>query len=426
MKKPWMIIITLSFFMKLHIPSIALPSFGIEPSASYILVEAKTNLTILEQRADIGIRPASTTKIMTAILALEHGRLQDPMVVSQRAVFDIGPGGMHIGIKEGESTFTLEHMLNVMLIRSGNETANIIAENVGGTYGNFIELMNQKAIELGASNTFFVNPNGKDHLEAENDQLTTARDMATLARFAMNIPIFKEIVKKPSYRELPSTNFHDDWPILMNTNRLLLGKNQFPYEINGSQKHYVVTGIKTGYTSKAGGNLIASAKNDEGIELIVSVMNVKLVPDTFSYAQKLFEYGFKNISSQQIIQKNQVVKTISVEINGQQETLDLLAAEDLIIPLPSNIEMHHIDFTEHISQPTTENIQKGDVFGFLEAKKGESSLGSIHLLAARDLTRNPSSHSTKKVIPILPILSIGLVLIAISLRKLFRIRSNKL
>jgi serine-type D-Ala-D-Ala carboxypeptidase (penicillin-binding protein 5/6) len=102
MKKPWMILITLTFIIKLHIPSIALPSLGIEPSASYILVEAKTNLTILEQRADIRIRPASTTKIMTAILALEHGRLQDPMLVSQRAVFDIGPGGMHIGIKEGK------------------------------------------------------------------------------------------------------------------------------------------------------------------------------------------------------------------------------------------------------------------------------------------------------------------------------------
>ena len=253
-------------------------SFNIPEDVNYVLIDSETGAVIAEQNADVKIKPASLTKILTAIVALENGDLKQEMTVSQAAVNDIGRGGMNIGIMAGETGLTLENMLNVMLIKSANETANIIAENLAPSRSEYIDMMNKKAVEIGAVNTFYVNPSGKDTEKDDAPHLTTARDMAIMARYAMTIPEFRTIAATEYYHGMPaSTNKHaDGWDplVLRNTNKFLWYDNTYTYEVNEVEHEYTVTGMKTGYTSAAGNNLVISATGEDGMELICVVMHV--------------------------------------------------------------------------------------------------------------------------------------------------------
>jgi len=231
--------VTTAFAQPLDIPA----------DSAYMLIDSKTGQVITERNADVKLRPASTTKIMTAILALENGKLDQIMNVSKEAVYDIGEGGMNIGIMPGEDNLTLGNLLNAMLIKSANETANIIAVNIGGSKSVFVDMMNKKAAELGASNTHFVNPCGKDDAKEDANHLSTARDMATIARYAMTLPKFREIVSKEYYNDMPVTNKHKKWDVLRTTNKLLWSTNTYSYTIDNMKHSYTVNGIKTGYTS---------------------------------------------------------------------------------------------------------------------------------------------------------------------------------
>lgn len=190
-------------------------SLGIE-AESCILIDSRTGQVLYSQNADkSGIYPASTTKIMTAIVALENADLDHVMTASQAAINDIGEGGMNIGIMAGEKICFID-LLNAMLVCSANEAANIIAENVASSREEFISMMNKRATELGALNTNFVNTCGIHN----SKHYTTARDMAIIARHAMTIPTFREIVKKDHY-DMPITNKHEKWNTLYTTNKFL-------------------------------------------------------------------------------------------------------------------------------------------------------------------------------------------------------------
>ena len=377
--------ITIFIFLFISIGINAFSFLGIEESASYILIESKTGNVIVQNRANDIIRPASTTKIMTAIVALEHGNLNDTMDISLSAVLDIGPSGMNIGLQAGETGLTLEHMLNVLLIRSANETANIIAENVGKSREDFLEKMNHKALELGAENTYFVNPSGKDNLEIENKQLTTASDMVKIARFAMSIPTFRKIVKKSRYDSLPPTNIHDSWNPIFTTNRLILNNNEYSYERGGKEKKYTINGIKTGYTRKAQGNLIISGVNEDGIELIAAIMNVRMVRDTFVYGRRLLEYGFSNYSQETLVNKGDTVKNISIQTQEGSKNLTLIASNELKAPLPKNTSITSLDIEKKTNIPDNKDIIEGEILGQIEYKKDELALGTVHLLAGNDI-----------------------------------------
>ncbi|MGB3990053.1 MAG: D-alanyl-D-alanine carboxypeptidase family protein, partial [Acetivibrionales bacterium] len=265
-----------------------------DEECSYVLMDSKTGMILAEQNADELIRPASLTKILTAIVALENGDLQQEMEVSQQAVYDIGRGGMNIGIMAGETGLTLENMINVMLIKSANEAANIIAENLAPSRREYMDLMNRRARELGATNTYFVNPSGKDTEKEDADHFSTARDIAIMARHAMTIPEFRKIVATEYYEDMPVTNKHDKWDPLRNTNKLLWHDNTHPYRINGEEYRYTVTGMKTGYTAAAGNNLVITATGQDGMELICVVMHVMTANKVYGYARELLRYGFEN------------------------------------------------------------------------------------------------------------------------------------
>ncbi|MGE5612868.1 MAG: D-alanyl-D-alanine carboxypeptidase family protein [Bacillota bacterium] len=361
------------------VPTLAI---SIPDDIPYILIDSKTGLVIAEQHADMRLRPASTTKIMTAIIALENGNLKQEMEVSQQAVYDIGRGGMNIGIMAGEQGLTLENMLNAMLIKSANEAANIIAENVAPSRAEFIEMMNRKAAELGAVNTNFVNPSGKDTEKEDAAHLSTPRDMATIARYAMTIPKFREIVSTEYYNDMPVTDKHDDWGILRNTNQFLWYDNTFPYTLDGEEYKCEIIGIKTGYTAEAGNNLITAAVGKDGMELIAVVMHVMQPNKIYGYSRELLQYGFENYSLKTIAEAGEILDRIIVEGAAPEENLLPLATEtDFKCALPLGAGIQDIESEIHVEKNVEAPVKKGDILGYVEYKYKGTVLGKVNLIA---------------------------------------------
>jgi D-alanyl-D-alanine carboxypeptidase len=245
-------------------------AFGLR-AASAILMDANSGAVLYERSPDETRPPASVTKIITALVILEHGQLTDAVTVSATAA---GTGGYRLGLRAGQR-ISLGDLLTAILIRSANDAAVAAAEHVGGSLAGFVALMNEKAAEIGMTNSRFSTPHGLD----EPFHYTTARDMATLTRVALDNPTFAEVVRtrqarvtiwKPGRR-----NFLPQPRIVQSHNRLL-------GQLEGAD------GVKTGYTDSAGRCLVASASRGSS-RLIAVLLND---PRRWTDAAMLLEYGF--------------------------------------------------------------------------------------------------------------------------------------
>ena len=249
---------------------------------SAILIEATTGETIFAKNADEIMYPASTTKILTAYLALQMGDLvNDEVTISQAAVDLVPATYTRIPVSVGE-TVPLKDLIAAMLVRSGNEGANAIAEYFGGSIDGFAGLMNEAVRMLGCSeSTHFTNPSGVH----DENHYTTVRDMAIIARAAMMNPEFAEMVKKNTY-DMPASNKHPA--------RQLVGQTAI---LNPESDYYYrdCIGVKTGFTNRAGYCYVGAAERN-GINLISVVFYSSRV-GRWTDTKKLFEYGFTQIQS---------------------------------------------------------------------------------------------------------------------------------
>lgn len=255
---------------------------------SYILINAADNRVICEKDADKKQYPASTTKVFTAILALEAGYYEQTATVSQTAVDNIGINGSNMALKAGE-VLQYKDLLRMALISSANDAANALAEGVGGSIGNFVALMNEKAQELGLTNTHMTNPVGLDVEDGHPEHQTSARDLAQIMRYATSNQLFREIIGETEYT-LPVTNLHPEIRGTRRSTDLLLTKLQNQTDL------FTVLGGKTGYTKAAQNVFVACARNAYGVELIVALMKHPSRQGLFEDAYKLFEYGFERVS----------------------------------------------------------------------------------------------------------------------------------
>ncbi len=233
--------------------------------------------TLYEKDAYSATYPASTTKILTAILVLENCDLNEEVAASFEAINSVYAGGTTASIQENEK-FTVRDLLSTMLIHSANDAAYILAEHVGGSTESFSSMMNARAKELGAKNTYFINPNGLPN----SKHVCSAYDMSLFTRYAMlNFPVFREIVGTLNYSlpiteeyiKLYTNQFPDSTNVLRylttNTNHLINPKKTSYY-------YEYANGIKTGYTDAAGNCIVASAQKD-GVELLVVIF--RSIPD---------------------------------------------------------------------------------------------------------------------------------------------------
>lgn len=236
-------------------------------AAAAALIDVASGRVLYSKRGDESMRIASLTKIMTAIVAIEHGRLSDKVQISSRAA---GKEGSSIYLRAGE-WMTLENLLYGLMLRSGNDSAVAIAEHVGGTVEGFAYLMNRKAEEIGLTHTRFANPHGLD----EPEHYSTANDLAKLSAYALHNEAFRSIVRTKT-RTAPNPN--DPWDYRW------VNKNKMLALYEGAD------GVKTGYTKKALRCLVSSATRG-GQQLVAVTLNDG---DDWADHRRLLDYGFAN------------------------------------------------------------------------------------------------------------------------------------
>jgi len=244
---------------------------------SAVVMDAKTGQILFEKNMHQKQYPASITKIMTGMLAIEKGNLNDTLTISKDAVFSIGRNSSHIALDVDEK-ISLKQALYALSVASANDAANGIAEHIAGNQESFARLMNERAEEAGAKNTNFVNAHGLP----DDDQYTTAYDMARIMKQAIKEPEFVEIFQKNRY-QIPPTNEQSEKRYLVSRNRLL----------NGEHEYEGVIASKTGWTSQANHTLVTAAEQSDR-ELIVVVLNNQSMSAKFEDTIDLLDYGFKN------------------------------------------------------------------------------------------------------------------------------------
>ena len=316
-----------------------------------ILIDNATGTVLYAKNPHQLRAPASTTKILTALLALERGGLDDIVTVSRRAAATTGSSA---GLYTGQKIRMID-LLHGLLLRSGNDAAVAIAEHVAGSEGEFVRLMNERARELGARNTRFRNPHGLD----EPGHVSTAYDLALLGRLALLYPTFAEIVAKQEY------NFgNDTW---YNTNRLL-----WSYE--------GVEGIKTGTTSQAGYCLVATATQN-GMQLISVVLGSS---DRWSDTRKLLDYGFQNFHIVTLADQGDVVARLPLE-RGMSPVV-AVASKPLAIVVRDE-DVPHISAVWQINPGLRAPIARGQAVGTARVYVGSELVKEVTLVSATRVDR---------------------------------------
>ncbi len=249
------------------------PQIGAEAA---ILMEVQTGTILYAKNIHEELYPASTTKIMTCLLAVENANLGDQIKFSNDAVFSVPRDGSSIGMDVGES-ISLEQALYGIMVGSANEVANAVGEHVSGSIGAFVNLMNERAKELGCTNTHFANTNGLQ----DSDHYTSAYDLAMISRAFFNNEYLCKVGNMPRYHFTPTSTQPDDF-YLNNKHKL----------INGEIKYDGIVGGKTGYTDLARETLVTCAERD-GMKLICVILKEES-PAQFTDTVTLFNYGFNN------------------------------------------------------------------------------------------------------------------------------------
>lgn len=313
-----------------------------------IAMDSKSRIVLYEKSAYDLVPMASTTKIMTTLVAIKYGDLERKVEISQKAA---SIRGSTVGFKKGEQV-SLKELLYGLMLRSGNDAAIAIAEGVGGNVEDFAQLMNEYASEIGVLNTHFHSPHGLDY----DDHYTTAYDLALVTAKAKEIELFNNIVSSKDIDGKTygfTRSYH-------NINKILW---QLP-EANG---------VKTGYTGKAGKCLVSSSKVKEN-DVIVVVLNCT---ERWRETKKIYDYVDRNYQFKKMFSKGE--NATKIELN--RGNLNLQYADDIIIPVKNDVK-----YTVKITKPEKidYSIKKGDKIGTLHIYENENIIYNTNLQAGND------------------------------------------
>lgn len=341
MKKLTATIITAVFLFSSCCYSYELPQIS---ANSAIVMDTYSGRVLFSKNSNTRLPMASTTKIMTAIIALENSNLYDVIKVGKNSAY---VEGSSIWLEEGE-TIIMEDALYGLMLNSGNDAAVAIAEHIGGNTESFAKLMNGTAKKIGALNTNFINPHGLDAKE----HFTTAYDLALITYYGLKNPKFKEIVKTKE-KKIPWQGH--EW------NRLLKNHNKLLW------KYEYCDGVKTGFTKKSGRCLVSSATKD-GWQIVAVTLNAG---DDWNDHQKMLDYCFNTYKPQIIINKNQYIKTVMVNA-GKKDRVSLIANDNIKIPIKED-ELSKFTYQyncpDYIEAPVTTNKPIGNIDILIDNEK---------------------------------------------------------
>ncbi len=312
---------------------------------SALLIDNKTNKVLYSKDMNRKMFPASTTKILTAILVLENHSLDEKVTASYNAVMTI-PSGYSTASIQIDEVLTVEQLLELLLVHSANDAANVLAEYTGGSIDSFVAMMNTKINELGLSDTHFTNPYGLQ----DNNHYTTAHDLAIIMQYCLKNDDFRKIAGQASCA-IPSTNKSEPRKY-SSTNELLIAgnSNYYPNLIAG----------KTGYTSEAGECLVSAAYNDN-LELVGVILNSN---NRFKDTRSLYNYGYTNFSIKNIVNEKDIITNVEVK-NATKDTknLNLLVSENIPVLANNSDDLSKIEPQITLNSDIKAPIEDGQVLG---------------------------------------------------------------
>lgn len=349
----------LAFLLSFPAPALAVPPRVTADAA--VLVDVETGQIYFAKNHTRRVEPASLTKLMTAVVAVENGNLNDVVTVSSRAAY-VEMGSI-IDIRKGEK-ITLEELLKAALVCSANDATVAVAEHVGGNHGRFIKMMNAKAASLGLFKTRYANTNGYH----DPNHYTTAQDLAVLTRYALGHPKINELVqtRETTVRWVEPPQREEK---ISNSNRLLSGD----YE--------GIDGVKTGTTPMAGNCLIASATRD-GRRLIAVALHSD---NRYLDCVRMFDYGFKVVKPVSVVSSGEALARLEVR-EGAAPAVGAVAEKDLEVRLDPD-DLPKLERTVELVEPPEAPLKKGQKLGEAACFLQGQELGRVGLVAAEDVPR---------------------------------------
>lgn len=365
----------------------ALADPDVDAKAALLIDETNGQRMLYGKNEHTKSYPASITKVMTALLTLEavdrgELRLDQPITASQTALSNLDADGSSAGVEVGE-VLTVEQLLYCLLVISANETANILAEAVSGSISAFVDLMNQRAAELGCTDTHFANPNGLH----DPNHYTTAWDIYLFTREAMKNETFMTIVGSKSY-DVPATNLSDARE-LHSTNALISNWRVLGYLYDGAE------GIKTGSTDEAGYCLVSTAVRG-GRRLIAVVLGcgrrtIGGEEKTMSFVDSatLYDWGYDNFSLQTVLEDTDLIQEVPVALSKEASSVLVHPAQQTSVLLPNDVSADQLERkVTLVNETAMAPIQAGDELGTLTLSYDGVDYVTVPLLAANDVSSN--------------------------------------
>ncbi len=352
-------------------------------SNAIYLVNTDTGRVLYEKQADIKVEPASTTKIMTYIVAVENCQdLNNTMVtVTEEITRKLqGTESSLSNVKNGE-TLSMYELLNCLMIPSGNDAAMVIADFIGkeGSVDAFVQKMNDKAQELGCENTHFMNPHGLH----DSEHYTTAKDMYKMTSYALTLPKFIEIVSQVKHT-IPQTNLQPQ--------RNLITTNKMMLQLESKYYSKYVKGIKTGWHDEAGHCIVSSASKDN-CNYVCVAMGAFDTPNNDNGAmldaKHLYDWAFENYSLHKISASSSSIAEVKLKLAWNRDKLVLIPEKDMYLLLPKSASTKDISYGNiQTSNVLFAPINKGDILGTATVYCGGEEVSKINLTSSETIPRN--------------------------------------
>lgn len=384
-------LITLTLFA---VPCFADSEIPPEPPIEYaraaVLYNFENDRILFEHNAAETVYPASTVKIMTAIVIMEHyaDKLNTPITVTQAMLDEVS--GNRIGFSVGE-VVTVEQMLNCMLVNSANDAAIILAHACAGSTAAFVKKMNEKAAWIGAYNTVYTNPTGMHH----DDMVTTARDTAVIAKYAYAIPGFIDITSTPKY-VMDATN--------VSTFRSIYNRNCMISKYYSVEYYYSrAVGMNAGATTQGGYALCAVAEDGEsGLTYLAVVLGAESVDGVlYNYinAESMLDWAYAAYDYVTVLSSKKMICELSVRLSSTLDYVTLVPAKDITVYMPASVNVaedirySYNTYADVLDAP----VQSGQEAGTITVLYGDEILGSCPLITTSSITRSEFLHFLAQV-----------------------------
>lgn len=380
--------VIMSMFSQIQVNALTFtPSTEVYSEAAY-LINLDTDTVIYEKNSDKVMYPASLTKIMTAIIAIENIEdLENTQIEAPSYIFDeLYQSGASTADFRPREVATAKDLLYGLMLQSACEAGSILADHVGGSVEGFVEMMNNKAVEIGCENTHFVNAHGLHH----PDQYTTAKDMAKIMEYAVSLPEFKEIASTYSY-EIPANNKHTEPRNIYHTNKMILRTSDYYYEPIGPSK--------TGTTDEAG-RCLASTASFGGYNYLLVTLGGPMKDEegnnfqsAFLDAKSLYEWAFAYFRETTILSVTEELGEVSVKYSAGADHILVHPEHGFEMFWPTSIETTVIEKKVNLPKEIEAPVKAGDKIGTLELRCSGETLAEINLLASQGVEKSALAYN---------------------------------